>query len=239
MFKTNREALAYVRELSSLCKPFSAEIVVAPPFTSLSTVVEAARNTSIGVAVQNIHFDKQGAFTGEVSADMAKDAGAEYAIIGHSERRRMFGDTDETVNKKVHAALAAGLTPIVCIGETLEERENGSTNAVLERQVRVGLSGCTAQQVADLIIAYEPVWAIGTGRNATPAEAGAAHQHIRALLATLFGTEAAEACRILYGGSVKPDNIAALRALPDVDGALVGGACLDVQSFFQIVSLGC
>jgi triosephosphate isomerase len=240
MFKTTREALAYVRELSSLCKPLnSAEIVVAPPFTSLATVVEAARNTRIGVAVQNIHFEKQGAFTGEVSADMAKDAGAEYAIIGHSERRRMFGDTDETVNRKVHAALAAGLTPIVCIGETLAEREDGSTNAVLDRQVRVGLAGCTAAQVADLIIAYEPVWAIGTGKNATPAEADAAHRHIRALLATLFGAEAADACRIIYGGSVKADNIAALRALPDVDGALVGGACLDVQSFFQIVDTAC
>jgi len=239
MFKTNREALAYVRELASLVKDeATVEIVVAPPMTSLATVVEAARNTPIGVSVQNLHFEKQGAFTGEVSAAMAKDAGAEYAIIGHSERRRMFGDTDEWVNKKVRAAIDAELTPIACIGETLEERESGQTNAVLDRHVREGLKGLSEKEVSELIVAYEPVWAIGTGKNATPAEADAAHRHIRSRLAEWFGAEAGKACRILYGGSVKPDNIAELRKLPDVDGALIGGASLEVKSFFDIITRG-
>ena len=239
MFKTNRESLAYVRELASLVKGEQhAEIVVAPPMTSLATVVEAARNTPIGVSVQNLHFEKQGAFTGEVSAAMAKDAGAEYAIVGHSERRRLFGDTDEWVNKKVRAAIDAELTPIACIGETLEERESGQTNAVLDRQVREGLKGLSEKEVSELIIAYEPVWAIGTGKNATPAEAGDAHRHIRGRLSEWFGAEAAKACRILYGGSVKPDNIADLRTLPDVDGALIGGASLEVKSFFDIITRG-
>jgi triosephosphate isomerase len=239
MFKTHREALAYVRELSALLKTSEGvEVVVAPPMTSLATVVEAARNTSIGVAVQNVHFEKQGAFTGEISAAMAKDAGAEYAIIGHSERRRMFGDTDAWVQRKVRAALDADLTPIVCIGETLEERERGETHAVLDRQIKEGLAACTPDEIAEVIIAYEPVWAIGTGKNATPAEADEAHRHIRSRLGEWFGAGAADACRVLYGGSVKPDNIAELRTLPDVDGALVGGASLDVQSFFDIVSRG-
>jgi triosephosphate isomerase len=239
MFKTTREALAYVRELSLLLKPVTGvEVVVAPPLTSLSTVVEAARNTSIGVAAQNVYFGRQGAFTGEVSAPMLKEAGAEYVIIGHSERRRIFGDTDEWVNRKVRAALDADLIPIACIGETLDERERGDTYTVLDRQIRSGFEGCTSDEISKLIIAYEPVWAIGTGKNATPAEADEAHRHIRGRLSEWFGAPAAATCRLLYGGSVKPDNIAELRALPDVDGALVGGASLDVRSFADIVTKG-
>ena len=237
MFKTTHDTLAYVRELGALIKNVKgAEIVVAPPFTSLVTASEAVRNTRIGVAAQNMHFEREGAFTGEVNATMIKDAGATYVILGHSERRRMFGDTDAWVNKKVIAAIAADLTPIFCVGETLTEREAGQTLALLDRQVRDGLKDVAAADVAEIIIAYEPVWAIGTGKNATPAEADEAHRHIRARLREWFGEAAADRCRILYGGSVKPDNIADLLKLPDVDGALIGGASLDVQSFFQIIS---
>ncbi len=236
MFKTTHETLAYVRELGALIKGVTGvEIIVAPPFTALATAAEAARNTRIGVAAQNLHFEKDGAFTGEVSAAMVKDAGAGYAIIGHSERRRLFGETDETVNRKVRTAIAADLVPIVCIGETLEEREAGQMFAVLDRQIEHGLNGVSGPEVATLIIAYEPVWAIGTGRNATPAEAGEAHRHIRMRLREWSGAEAADRCRIQYGGSVKPDNIQALIGLPDVDGALIGGASLQVASFHDII----
>ncbi|MCC7008852.1 MAG: triose-phosphate isomerase [Acidobacteria bacterium] len=239
MFKTNRETLAYLREFSALVKHVDGvEIVVAPPLTSIATAVEAARNTSIGIAAQNLHFEKQGAFTGEVSAAMIKDAGAGYVIIGHSERRRMFGDTDAWVNRKLRAALEAELIPIVCIGETLEEREAGQMPAVLDRQIKDGLAGCTPAELAGLVIAYEPVWAIGTGKNATPAEADEAHRYVRGRLREWFSPDAAAACRVLYGGSVKPDNVKELMALPDVDGALVGGASLEVASFFKIVQNG-
>jgi triosephosphate isomerase len=237
MFKTTHETLAYVRELGTLTKAVDGvEIVVAPPFTSLATAAEAARNTNVGIAAQNLYFEREGAFTGEISAGMIKDAGAGYVIIGHSERRRLFGETDASVNRKTRAAIAAELTPIVCVGETLDERESGQMPAVLDRQIKDGLDGLTADQIGALIIAYEPVWAIGTGKNATPAEADEAHRHIRTRLRAWFGGAAADACRIQYGGSVKPDNIASLIALPDVDGALVGGASLDVRSFFEIVS---
>lgn len=236
MFKTTHEALAYVRELGSLVRDAAGvEIIVAPPFTALTTAAEAARNTPIGIAAQNMSAEKEGAFTGEVSAAMIKDAGAGYVILGHSERRKLFGETDAGVNRKVHAALAADLVPIVCIGETLEEREGGRMLDVLDRQVREGLAGLSGGQVAGLILAYEPVWAIGTGRNATPEQAGEAHRHIRGRLREWFGDQAADRCRIQYGGSVKPDNIAALVAQADVDGALVGGASLQVGSFSDIV----
>ena len=236
MYKTAHEAVAYVREFSALVKTFdNVEMVLAPPFTAIAAAAEAARNSRLGIAAQNLYFEREGAFTGEISAGMIKDAGAEYVIIGHSERRRLFGDTDEWVNRKLHAALTAGLTPIVCIGETLMERERGETLAVLDRQIKTGFDGITGDQIAALVIAYEPVWAIGTGKNATAAEAGEAHTHIRGRLRTWFGATAADACRVLYGGSVKPDNIGELIALPDVDGALVGGASLDVKSFFEIV----
>jgi triosephosphate isomerase len=237
MFKTTHETLAYVRELGVLLKGVKGvEVVVAPPFTSIATAAEAARNTTIGIAAQDMYFEKEGAFTGEVSAAMIKDAGASYVIVGHSERRRLFGESDETVNRKAHAALAAELIPIVCIGETLAEREAGQMFAVLDRQIKEGLNGLSGDRVAGLIVAYEPVWAIGTGKNATPVEADEAHRHIRARLREWFGAAAGDACRIQYGGSVKPDNIQALMALADVDGALIGGASLQVASFHDMIA---
>jgi triosephosphate isomerase len=236
MFKTNREALAYTRELTALVKAVNdVEVVVAPPLTCLATVAEVARSTAVGVAAQNTHFENEGAFTGEVSAGMIKDAGAGYVIIGHSERRRLFGETDESVQRKVRAAIRAELVPIVCIGELLEEREGNRMIEVLDRQISVGLKDITADELAALIIAYEPVWAIGTGRTATPAEADESHRHIRKRLTEWWGAAPAAKCRIQYGGSVKPDNIRELSALPDVDGALVGGASLEVAGFFKII----
>ncbi len=237
MHKTQGEAAAFVRELAPLvASRANVEVVIAPVFTGISAAAEAARGTKIRIAGQNLYFEKQGAFTGEISADMLKDAGASAAIIGHSERRRLFGDTDEWVNRKLRAAITAGLAPIVCVGETLAEREAGDTLAVLDRQVKAGLDGLTGDEISALVIAYEPVWAIGTGKNATPAEAGEAHTHIRGRLRQWFGGAPADRCRILYGGSVKPDNIRELIGLPDVDGALVGGASLEVRSFFEIIT---
>src|SRR5512134_1230701 len=237
MYKTVHEAVVFVKEFRSMVKDIDdVEIVVAPPFTAVHAVAEAARNSTVGVAAQHLHWERQGAFTGEVSADMVREAGAEYVIIGHSERRRLFGDTDELVNRRLVAALGAKLTAIVCIGETLEEREGNLTLSVLDRQIKVGLDGMTGEQIAGLVIAYEPVWAIGTGRNATPEQAGEAHAHIRQRLRQWFGGEAAELCHVIYGGSVKPDNVAALAALPDIDGALVGGASLDPHGFAKIVT---
>lgn len=237
MHKTVREATVYAKQFASLVKDFTdCEIVLAPPFTAIAAVAEAVRHTKIGVAGQDVHWEREGAFTGEVSAPMLKEAGAEYVIIGHSERRRLFGETDETVNRKTRAALAAELTPIVCIGETLAERDAGRTLAVLDEQIRRGFDELTADQIATLVIAYEPVWAIGTGRNATPGQAEEAHGHIRARLSQWFGAAAAAECHIIYGGSVRPDNIGALIAEPDVDGALVGGASLDPRTFFDIVA---
>jgi len=239
MHKTVLEAVGYVRELGVLLKTVEGvEVVVAPPFTALAHTAEAARNTELEVASQDLYFEASGAFTGEVSARMVRDAGADYAIVGHSERRRLFGDTDEWVNRKARAAIGAGLGAIVCIGETLAEREAGQTLAVLDRQLRTGLTGLTSDDVAGLVIAYEPVWAIGTGRNATAAEADEAHRHIRARLVDQFTAQAALKCRLLYGGSVKPDNIADLMALDDVDGALVGGASLEPAPFFEIITRG-
>jgi triosephosphate isomerase (TIM) len=237
MYKTVHEAVVYVKEFRSMVKDVSdAEIVVAPAFTAIHAAAEAARNSPIGIAAQDLYWEREGAFTGEVSAAMVKEAGAEYAVVGHSERRRLFGETDATVNRKTIAALGAGLTPIVCIGETLEEREKNQTFAILDRQIKDGLDALTAEQVAALVIAYEPVWAIGTGRNATPEQAAEAHAHIRTRLRQWFGGDAAEQCHVIYGGSVKPDNIRDLVAHPDVDGALVGGASLDVRAFHEIVA---
>jgi len=239
MYKTVHEAVAFVKEFRTLVKDVhDVEIVVAPPFTALRAVVEAAHASAIGVAGQNVFWEREGAFTGEVSAPMLKEAGAEYVIIGHSERRRLFGDTDQTVNRKLLAAVASQLTAIVCIGETLEQRERNETLAVLDRQIKDGLDGLSADQIGGLVIAYEPVWAIGTGRNATPEQAGEAHAHIRSRLRQWFGGNAAEQCHIIYGGSVKPDNIRELSSLENVDGALVGGASLDVRGFFEIVTRG-
>ena len=237
MYKTVHEAVVFVKELRDLVKGVAGvEIVVAPAFTAVHAVAGAARNTNIGVAAQDLYWEREGAFTGEVSPAMIKEAGAAYAIVGHSERRRLFGETDASVHRKALAAIGAGLTPIVCIGETLEERERGEMLAVLDRQIKDGLDQLSAQQISELVLAYEPVWAIGTGRTATAAQAGEAHAHIRKRLRQWFGADAADQCHILYGGSVKPDNIRELIAEADVDGALVGGASLDVRSFADIVT---
>jgi triosephosphate isomerase (TIM) len=237
MHKTVHEAVVFVKEFRSLVKDMEdVEIVVAPPFTALHAVAEAARNSNVGVAGQNLYWERQGAFTGEVSGEMVREAGAEYVIIGHSERRRLFGDTDEAVNRRLQAALAVRLTPIVCIGETLEERDANQTLDILDRQIKVGLDGMSGEQIGSLVLAYEPVWAIGTGRNATPEQAGEAHAHIRQRLRQWFGADAADHCHVIYGGSVKPDNIHELVALSDVDGALVGGASLEIKSFHAIVA---
>ena len=237
MFKTVAEAVAYVREFTGLVSGMDdVEIVVAPPFTAVHAAAEAARGSRIAIAGQDLYWEAEGAFTGEVSAAMLREAGARFVVIGHSERRTKFGETNDQVNRKVKAAMAAGLTPIVCIGETLDERESRETLRVLDRQIKTGLDGLTANQVAALAVAYEPVWAIGTGRNATSAQAQEAHAHIRSRLSEWFGAEAADACRILYGGSVKPANTKELVSQADVDGALVGGASLDPKVFAEIVA---
>jgi len=241
MHKTVLETVAWIREFAALSKQLKGsdvEVIIAPPFTAIAAAAETARTTSIEIAGQNLYFERQGAFTGETSGAMLKDAGAEYVIIGHSERRKLFGDTDEWVNRKLNAARQAELIPIVCIGETLEERERGETLAVLDRQLKAGLDGSTGDQIAATILAYEPVWAIGTGKNATAAEAGEAHTHIRRRLREWFGGAHADKTRILYGGSVKPENIRELIGLEDVDGALVGGASLEARSFAAIIQNG-
>ena len=237
MFKTVHEAVAFAKEFRSLVKDVNnLDIVVAPPFTAVHAVAEAVRATNIAVGGQDLYWAREGAFTGAVSGPMLREAGAEYVIVGPSERRRLFADTDVTVNRKLQAALAADLLPIVCVGETLEEREAGSTMAVLDRQIRDGLDGLTPEAVGGIALAYEPVWAIGTGRTATAAQAQEVHAHIRGRLRQWFGADAAEQCRVVYGGSVKPDNVTELVREPDVDGALVGGASLDVRGFGEIVT---
>jgi triosephosphate isomerase len=237
MYKSVAETVKYVKEFRSLVKDITdVEIVVAPPFTALHAAAEAARNSNVVIAAQDLYWEREGAFTGQVSASMVREAGAEYAIVGHSERRTLFGETDASVNRKAHAAFAAGLTPIVCIGETLDQRERSETLDVLDRQIKIGLDGLTGEQMALLVIAYEPVWAIGTGRTATPAQAAEAHDHIWQRLRQWFGTEAADHCHVIYGGSVKVENIKDLASQPHVDGALVGGASLDVRGFFEIVT---
>jgi triosephosphate isomerase len=236
MFKTVQEATFYAKELRSLVKDIhDVRIVVAPPYTAIHALAEAARNSTILVSAQNMFWEREGAFTGEISASMIKEAGAEFVIIGHSERRTLFGETDVTVNRKVLAALTASLVPIVCIGETLEQRDRNETLDVIDRQIKGGLDSLTGDQVAAIVLAYEPVWAIGTGRNATPAQAGEVHAHIRSRLRQWFGAAAADSCLVIYGGSVKPDNIKDLIAQEDVDGALVGGASLDVRAFHDII----
>ena len=237
MHKTVADAVKYVKEFRGLVKDLAdVEIVVAPPFTALHAVAEAARNSNVIVAAQDLHWDREGAFTGAVSGQMVREAGAECVIIGHSERRAYFGETDAMVNRKTHAAFAAGLTPIVCVGETVDQRDRNETLDVLDRQLNQGLEGLNAEQLSLLVVAYEPVWAIGTGRNATPEQAGEAHTHIRRRLQQWFGAAPADACHVIYGGSVKPENIRDLVGHPDVDGALVGGASLEVGQFFQVVS---
>lgn len=236
MYKTVSEAMAFVNKLKRAVDEIKdVEVVVCPPFTALCQVSEALRGTGIGVGAQDVYWVDEGAFTGEVSPAMLKEAGCSYVIIGHSERRQFFGEIDDNVNRKVKAVLERGLTPIMCVGERIEERESGITEKVIKTQTEAGLAGLTAEQVAGMVIAYEPVWAIGTGKTASDADAQQVIGFIRGLVSDLFGADVAAKVRIQYGGSVKPQNAAGLMAQQDIDGALVGGASLDVQSFSGIV----
>ncbi|MFA6101187.1 MAG: triose-phosphate isomerase [Victivallaceae bacterium] len=236
MNKTASEAKALVEELKAKVKDISSvDIVVCPPFTSIDAAVKAAAGSNIKVGAQNIHWADNGAFTGEISASMLKEAGVEYAIIGHSERRQYFGETDATVNKRLKAALAAGLKPIVCIGELLDEREGGHTQKVLFTQLEGGLADITEEQMGGIIIAYEPVWAIGTGKTATPEMAEETHCYIRQQLGDMFDQETAGKVRIQYGGSMKADNAASLVAQKNIDGGLIGGASLKADSFADLI----
>ena len=237
MYKTIAEAVDFIEKIKPVVeKATHCEVVVAPPFTALRAAAEAAKGTRIGVAAQDLHWDKDGAHTGDISAPMVVDAGCTHVIIGHSERRHDHGETDEQVNRKLKAALAAGVTPIVCVGETLAEREAGQTQRVLERQFTGGFAGLTPQDFSRIIIAYEPVWAIGTGRTATPEMAEESHRALRELARRQFGEGLASQVRILYGGSVKPENVGGLMAKEEIDGALVGGASLRPDSFLALVN---
>ncbi len=234
MHKTVGEAVAFARDFLPRVKAARAEIAIAPPFTALAALGEALAGSHVALAAQNVHDEAKGAFTGEIAPGMLADLGCAWAIVGHSERRALFGETDAFVARKAAALFAAGLRPIVCVGETLAEREAGRTFAVLETQLAGSLAAVPGERAAELVLAYEPVWAIGTGRTATPAMAQEAHAMIRGWLRGRFAA-AADAIRIQYGGSVKPDNAAELLAQPDVDGALVGGAGLEPESFARIV----
>jgi triosephosphate isomerase (TIM) len=237
MFKTGAETRVFFAAFLPLVAASKhCDIVIAPSFTALAVAVDAARGSAIEIAAQNLYWEREGAFTGEISAGMLVDAGCRSVIIGHSERRQYFGETDETVHRKTKAALDAGLAPIVCVGETLSEREGNLTDSVLKRQFEKGLGALTPAEFSRILIAYEPVWAIGTGRTATPEIAAEAHRHVRSLVAAQFTPEQASALRILYGGSVKPDNVKGLMAQDGIDGALVGGASLDPKSFAAIVN---
>jgi triosephosphate isomerase (TIM) len=237
MYKTQAETRAFFDAFKPLvANAHHCDIVVAPPYTSVHVAVEAAKGTDIGIGAQNLDWRKEGAFTGEVCAAMLADVGCKYVIIGHSERRQYFGETDSTVAQKTKAALDARLTPIVCVGELLADREDGKTEAVLSQQFIGGPGSLTAAEFSRILLAYEPVWAIGTGKVATPEIAAAAHRFLRQCVSDQFSAEHAKAVRILYGGSVKPENIQGLLAQEELDGALVGGASLDAKSFAQIVA---
>jgi triosephosphate isomerase (TIM) len=238
MYKFLAEAVQLVLDLKPLVVNVRhCDIVVAPPFTVLKTINDRLEGSNIKTAGQNVSDRAgQGAFTGEISAEMLRDIGCSYAIVGHSERRQYYNETDEMVRRKVVATLGVGLLPIVCVGENLEERDRGEQERVVARQIQQGLSGLTAQDLSRILIAYEPVWAIGTGRTATPETAESMHRFIRGMLAEGWGGQTASEMRILYGGSVKPDNVVSLMSEPDIDGALVGGASLEAESFARIVN---
>jgi triosephosphate isomerase len=236
MYKNQKQTRAFFRAFKKLVLEVTdCDIVVAPPFTNIPAAVKAAKGTTIGISAQDVYWEKEGAFTGEVSTGMLVEAGCGYCIIGHSERRQFFGETNETVLKKTKAVLAQGLTPIVCIGERLADREAGNTEKVIEEQFKGSVGALTPEEFSRILIAYEPVWAIGTGRTATPEIAAAVHKFVRQCAAAQFSESHASALRILYGGSVKPDNIQGLMAQEDLDGALVGGASLDPKSFASLV----
>ena len=236
MNKTVAEAVALASEIKEkVAGVENVKIIVCPVFTAVKSVADVLKGTNVKVGAQDMYWETSGAFTGEVSGEMLKEAGAEYVIIGHSERRQYFGETNETVNKKLKKALSIGLKPIVCIGETLADREAGNTEAVVEKQVREGFVGLTAEEMKGTIIAYEPVWAIGTGKTATAEQAEAVHAFVRNLVSQLWDKETADAVVIQYGGSMKPENVASLLAQPDIDGGLIGGAALKADSFEKLV----
>ena len=236
MHGARSEAVALARALAATVGHVRGrEVLVAPPFTALEPVRETIAGTEIRLAGQNVHWEPKGAYTGEIAVAMLRETGCTYVIVGHSERRQYFGETNESVNKRLHACLGGGLVPIVCVGETLAEREAEATTAVIARQIESAFVGVRSDQIATCVIAYEPVWAIGTGRTATPGQAQEVHHAIRRQLIGLGSATTADRVRILYGGSVKPDNIDSLMAEPDIDGALVGGASLDAAAFARIV----
>ena len=236
MHNTLAESAALAQALKKAANKNNAEVIIAPSFTSIAEVAKLVKGSHIQVAAQDVHWEDKGAFTSAVSPVQAKDAGATHTILGHSERRSVFGDTDEILNKKVAAALRHNLTIIFCVGETLEQREANKTLDVINSQIENGLKGFSAEQLKGLIIAYEPVWAIGTGKTATPDQAQEVHATIRTTLAKLYGEDFAQATRILYGGSVKDSNVAEIMAKPDVDGALVGGQSLIAEKFIRIIN---
>jgi triosephosphate isomerase len=236
MYKTGAEAVETAKQLLELVKAVKdTDIMIAPPFTALFQVSEIVSDSPIGLGAQNLYWEDEGAFTGEISPAMLKAAGSQYVILGHSERRQFFGETDATVNRKIRAAITHELIPVFCIGETEKEREDNFTFSVLDKQVSSGLQEFVLEDLEELVVAYEPVWAIGTGKTATSEQAQDVHQFLRSLLEKKFGDAFAQSVRILYGGSVKPNNIAELMAMPDIDGALVGGASLDAETFSKIV----
>lgn len=236
MYKTGPEAVETARKLARLCDGIQdVEVMIAPTFLSIPLVASALDKTRVKLGAQNLYFEKQGAFTGEVSAEMIKSAGAQYVLIGHSERRQYFGETDASVCKKISSAIGAGLRPVLCVGETEIQREQEKTFEVLDKQVSDGVKGLVSDELADLVLAYEPVWAIGTGKTATRDQVDEVHQYLRSLLERLFSKDFASRIRILYGGSVKPENAKDLMGIEDVDGALVGGASLDADTFINII----
>lgn len=237
LHKTVDEAVETARDVAGRVGAVSeVEVMIAPPFTALTAVSSVVRDTPVALGAQNLFWENQGAFTGEVSGPMLVSAGCRYVIIGHSERRQFFGETDKTVHLRLGAAVAAGLRPILCVGETESEREAEKTFSVLDKQLRDGVEGILSSDLRHLVIAYEPVWAIGTGKTASREQAQEAHAFLRQTLSDIFDADFANTVRIQYGGSVKPDNISALMAMPDIDGALVGGASLDAESFARIVT---
>ncbi len=235
MNMTPDEAEQLVVSLIPLVREAKCEVVVCPPYVDLACVGKLLTGTNIKLGAQNVHWAPKGAFTGEISADMLCAMGCAYAIVGHSERRQFFGETDETVNKRAKAALAAGITPIVCVGETLEQRENGTTDMIVSKQTVAALAGIEGAEVQKLIVAYEPIWAIGTGKTATAADANATIAVIRSAIAGVYGQETADAVRIQYGGSMNPKNAAELMAMPEIDGGLIGGASLKAEDFSRVV----
>ena len=235
MNHTNASGVAMIKELAPLVKDAKAEVVVCAPYLMLTDLIEAAKGTNIGIGAENIYFEDKGAFTGEVSAPMLKEIGVEYVIIGHSERRQYFNETDETVNKKVHKAFEYGFTPIVCVGESLEQRDYGVTNDLVRYQTKIALFGLDVEQVKKVVIAYEPVWAIGTGRTATSEQAEEVCKAIRDCVAELYGQSVADEVRVQYGGSMKPSNAEELLAQPNIDGGLIGGASLVADDFSKLI----